>query len=675
MTRCDTWLKGLLRVAVLLWATATCTAQAAEPVEHFSDWPRIRSVVVSPSGQRLAMLLPGPAGFNRLGVIDLDPVGAPRIIESFGDADIRKVRWVTDDRLVYEAFQPGPVVVQGGGGAYAINHDATERRQLVALRSYTGNVSGTLIASRILPEGWVVDGALGDGSNDISVYRQVRDEKDDVKSNQLARLNTSTGALTKLSMGMPEGVRGWLLDAKNEPRVAWARLAGRYKVYSRASGSTPWVLLADFDQLDDAAFAPWMIEPDGGLLVTARRNDVTGLYRLDPATKDVQPAALVTVKGFDLKPERQIDLQSGRLLGVHFEADREVSYWFDTKLQRVQDAIDAALPGRSNRIYCGRCESQRFFVVRSRSDRQPGEYFVFDREATTLSPIGESRPWISEAAQGTRTFHRVVARDGLSIPVYATHPAGATDQHALPAVVLVHRGPWLRGSGREWSADAQFLASRGYRVIEPEFRGSEGYGQALFRAGWKQWGRAMQDDLIDAVQWATKAGWVDAGRVCIMGAGYGGYAALMGPIAHPGAYRCAISFAGATDIDLMYDITWGGSSDRAKRYTMPVLIGDPVKDAAALAAASPLKRASEIKVPVLVAYGGEDSRVPMTHAQQFIAAARRAGVDVEERAYLQEGHGFYRKENQADYYRRVEAFLAKALKPTPPQTAMLTTAP
>jgi dipeptidyl aminopeptidase/acylaminoacyl peptidase len=216
-----------------------------------------------------------------------------------------------------------------------------------------------------------------------------------------------------------------------------------------------------------------------------------------------------------------------------------------------------------------------------------------------------------------------------------------------------------------WDQEAQFLASRGYRVIEPEFRGSAGYGEKLFGAGIKQWGQAMQDDLVDSVQWAAKQGLVDDKRVCIMGASYGGYAALMGPIRHPGAYRCAISFAGVTDIELRYN-AWGSDlSNQSRRYTLPVLMGDPETDKDVLRTVSPLLRAGEIKVPVLLAQGAKDRRVPIEHAEKFVKAAKAAGVNVDYKVYHLEGHGFVIPADRADYYRRVEAFLAKHLAATP----------
>jgi dienelactone hydrolase len=651
--------------ASILMVLCTSGASAAAPsAEDFASPPAIESIVVSPSGRRMAILMPAASGRVRLGVMDLEPVAAPRVVAGFGDANITRVVWVNDNRLVFEAFREGAVIYDGGAGTFAVNHDGSEYVQLIAWRDHTDNI-GTLVTSRVLPYGWYLRSTIDDGSDDIVVRREVTDTVGDLTENLLSRLNTRSREKRSMSLGVPDGTRQWLLDRDKQPRVVVARRAGRNKVFWRAPQSSDWTEVADFDPLTEPGFTPRWIDDDGSILVTARRNsDTQGLYRFDPKTKQLDPQALVQVNGFDLNPVLATDSKTQRLLGLHIVADRPVSVWLDPTLQALQQSIDAALPsGRTNRLYCGRCESTPFFVVYSASDRQPGEYLLFDRAKGTLAGLGVAQPRVDEASQGRRSLHRVTARDGLSLPVYVTHPPAADPKQPLPAVVLVHGGPWIRGASLNWEADAQFLATRGYRVLETEFRGSEGYGFRHFKAGWKQWGAAMQDDLVDTVQWAAKQGLIDPSRVCVVGASYGGYASLMAPIAHPGVFRCAASFAGVTDIRLMYDIHWSDISEDSKRYGMPALIGDPRKDEALLAAASPLKRVAELKIPVLLTHGGNDRRVPIEHAREFARAARAAGLAIEFHEYPQEGHGFFSPANRADHYRRLEKFLEQALQP------------
>ena len=229
-------------------------------------------------------------------------------------------------------------------------------------------------------------------------------------------------------------------------------------------------------------------------------------------------------------------------------------------------------------------------------------------------------------------------------------------------MVLVHGGPYVRGSVWGWQSESQFLASRGYAVLEPEFRGSRGYGQAHYRAGWKQWGLAMQNDIADGVRWAAEQGTVDPKRVCIAGASYGGYATLMGLVRDPDLYQCGINWVGVTDINLMYDGHWSFDSDLGddwKKYGMPVLVGDQVKDAAQLKATSPIEQASRITRPLLLAYGGVDRRVPMYHGTKFRDAVKRTNQQVEWIEYQDEGHGWSLPKNRVDFWEKVEKFLDK----------------
>jgi dipeptidyl aminopeptidase/acylaminoacyl peptidase len=253
------------------------------------------------------------------------------------------------------------------------------------------------------------------------------------------------------------------------------------------------------------------------------------------------------------------------------------------------------------------------------------------------------------------------ARDGLDIPAYLTLPKGKEPKN-LPLVMLAHGGPWLHGAIWAWSAEPAYLASLGYAVLEPAFRGSTGWGTKLQVAGWKQWGRGMQDDLNDGVDWLVQQGIVDPKRVCIMGASYGGYAVLMGLARDPDRWRCGIEYVGVTDINLLFDVTW---SDMANsdyiRYSAKEMIGDPDKEAAMLKAASPLENAAKIKVPVLMAYGGEDRRVPLVHGEKMRDALRAQGTPVEWVVYAEEGHGFLLEKNLYDFYHRVATFLAQHL--------------
>jgi dipeptidyl aminopeptidase/acylaminoacyl peptidase len=254
---------------------------------------------------------------------------------------------------------------------------------------------------------------------------------------------------------------------------------------------------------------------------------------------------------------------------------------------------------------------------------------------------------------------RFNARDELPMTALLTTPRGATARN-LPTIVLVHGGPWVPGYQLAWDAEAQFFASRGYAVIQPNFRGTLGFGARHLLASFKQWGLAMQDDLADAAQWAIKQGITDPKRLCIYGASYGGYAALQGMVRNPELFQCAVSYVGLSDLQLFHSVTWSDTSDSDfTRFLLPVMVGDPDKDRAQLKATSPAQNADKIKGAVMIAHGAEDRRVPMIHAERMKAALEREGKTVEWLIKADEGHGFAKFENRVELYTRMETFLRR----------------
>jgi dipeptidyl aminopeptidase/acylaminoacyl peptidase len=376
---------------------------------------------------------------------------------------------------------------------------------------------------------------------------------------------------------------------------------------------------------------------------------------------------MVVTPGFNFQGMVLADAD-GAALGVRVVTDGESTVWFDPALKVLQEEADERFPGRINRISCRRCgQPDMTALVRSFSDRDPGQFWVYQAQPPdgekTWRGVGRARDDIQPSEMARMDFHRIQARDGRDLPVWVTKSADA--KVALPAVVLVHGGPWVRGNAWGWHAQAQFLASRGYAVIEPEFRGSTGYGQAHFRAGFKQWGRAMQNDVADALKWAQAQG-IASDKACIVGASYGGYSALMGLVNDPALYRCGVAAMAVTDLELLLNGSWwvdDDTSGEARKYRLPEMIGDPVKDAEMIAATSPVKQAARIKAPVLLAFGEDDRRVPLAHGKRMRDALREAGNEPVWVTYPGEGHGFGIVKNRVDFAERMAAFLATHLQP------------
>lgn len=662
----------LLVIAVLSFSQRVHARSPADiPVADFFRRPMLQSPTLSPDGTRVAMVVPGPDGRTVLAVADVSTPDKRTGIARFGDADVQRVWWVNDKRLLFNAIDyQSALGEQFGGGLYAVDTDGSDFVWLVG-RGALDESKGHM-ATRPLRWNHRLLTTLRDGSDDILVERLgVFHGDPDFLSSSPLRVNTRTRATQTLVQDAPPNAAQWALNAKGEPLsvLSTERDSGLARVWWRATANTPWTELASYDIHDPASLGlqPIAVGVDGQLLVRALRQDAArtaALYRYDPRARELSPQPLLALKDFDFDGTSLVfNRATGALVGAQYNSDAVGVAWLDPGLRDVQRRIDTLLPTTSNVFTCDPCTGQRRFVVVAWSDRQAPVYFVFDREVAgkdALKLLGASRPSMDSALMAVQDLERVPTRDGKSMPVYVTKPKG---KGPWPTMILVHGGPWVRGASWGWNSDSQFLASRGYLVVEPEFRGSTGHGHAWFFASMKQWGLTMQDDVTDATRWAIDKGLADAKRIAIAGASYGGYAAMMGLVKEPDLYRAGINWVGVTDIELMYSIGWSDLPQEWLRLGMPRMIGDPVKDRAQLRRTSPLHRASEITKPVLMAYGGMDRRVPLPHGTQMRDALIKSGkAEVEWVEYELEGHGFLLEKNRVDFWTRVERFLVEHLR-------------
>jgi dipeptidyl aminopeptidase/acylaminoacyl peptidase len=655
-------IRRLLATALLAGLALAQPAQAERPpIRDFFKTPAFQAPKLSPSGRYLAIRAAGADGRVRLAVIDLETLQPAKVVAGFSNADIGAHAWVNEDRLVFQIRSPQDGTQEViAPGLWAVNRDGGTSRQLI-LSDYTPKDStSSIVNDRRLEGNWTLASTVADGSDEVLVARQRWSSEPESVGLQLSRLNTRTGALRNLNTGLPDHVGEWLTDSSGEPRSVTSNQGGGSKIYLRQPDGQ-WKLWQDLKSYYDAQIEPYWFGTHGEMLGLKSFQGYAALFRIDPKTLEADAEPLLNLKGYDFNGSLIVDTPTQRLLGVQFETDAPGSAWFDPSMKAMQADIDAKLPSTANQIECQRCLEARYIVVTARSDQQPPVYFLYKPADKSLQVIARLRPEIKAAEMGQRDVYRIPARDKLELPVLVTQPPGKA-QGPRPAVVLVHGGPNVRGTHWPWEAQAQFLASRGYVVLEPEFRGSTGYGWKLFRAGWQEWGLAMQDDLADTLAWAVKQGWVDPKRVCIAGSSYGGYAALMGAVKQSDLFRCAVSWVGVTDLGLLSSIHWSDASEESRKYGMKPLIGDPLVDAERFKATSPLQRAKEIKMPLLVAYGGDDSRVPIKHGTDF-KAALRADQEIEWVVYPDEGHGWHDLKTHEDFWGRVERFLAKHLAP------------
>ena len=642
-------LAAALVVAAFLPASAP--ADGTVPVADFFRHPAYSTAALSPDGRYVALAAKGgPRGRIGLVVLSIDEPSRSRAIAGFANADVEAVWWLNERRLVFSVTDAESKFSDEIGQAlYAVDREGGEPRAIYQ-KQYLSDESRTAFHS--VPR---------DGSDDVILIRYDYNHRGQRTGTALFRVNTVSLEVDPLTFGAPDFVRRWAIDPAGRARAAVAVNEGRTRVYWKKSPAEAWTQVSEDDTYrGDDRFMPLAVDSTNTLYVARRErdDDTRKLWRYDMSAQQPKPALLLSLRGYDFEGGF-VMRADGRVVGIRYLTDARGTYWFDSSLRSIQEKIDALLPGLVNQVDCGSCSSPQVVLVRSWSDRQPAVYRIYDTRDNTLRAIAESRPWIDARRMARRELRRVPARDGLEIPVHLTRPIEPFAPG--PLIVLVHGGPFVRGGEWEWEAESQFLASRGYVVLEPEFRGSTGFGFRHFSAGWKQWGLAMQDDIADVTRWAVSHGLADAARICIAGASYGGYATLMGLARYPDLYRCGFQWAGVTDLDLMYTSRWSDMSEMSREYGMPALLGDRVRDARQLAETSPVNLAAKIRQPLLMAYGRLDRRVPIQHGARMRDALAPHNSRVEWIEYPDEAHGWWFEATEVDFWTRVERFLDKSL--------------
>jgi dipeptidyl aminopeptidase/acylaminoacyl peptidase len=640
-------------------------APARAPIEAFFANPVLAAPQLSPSGKYIALRASKQGSREYLVVVDL-ATDKTTVVAAYGNVDVARFQWVNDDRLLYDVTDKRlpPSSHDFANGLFAVNRDGSRAMQLADRNGYTpeGETGTRLPPRKLLP--WHTFMLRQRGAQD-SEYVYVESVRYDAVGRErqanLLRLNTLTGQAS--TVPGPDATASWMLDQNGEPRIATTESGNTATIHYRDPASGQWRVLSSSARfVGDVPLSPVGFGPDGTLYVAAHAgSDTSALHSFNLGTGKIDPEPLVRTAGYDFSGEL-ISTRS-KLLGVHLVTDAESDEWLDADMRRTQLQVDKLLPGTINLLSVASRAQTPWVLVTSFSDTIPATYLVYNSSTGEVKKIGASYPAIDSRQMGRQQPVRYKARDGMEIPGLLTLPPGGR-RGALPLVLLVHGGPFVHGASWGWDPESQFLASRGYAVLEPAFRGSTGLGTRHFAAGWKQWGLAMQDDLADGARWAIAQGIADPKRICIAGASYGGYATLMGLAKDPGLYKCGIDWLGVTDINLLYTGTWHDDSDLSdawKAYGMPVLVGDPVKDAAQLKATSPIEQAARIKQPLLLAYGRQDQRVPISHGKRFLAAVKQTNPNVEWVEYPEEGHGWAVPETRIDFWTRVESFLDRQI--------------
>lgn len=478
----------------------------------------------------------------------------------------------------------------------------------------------------------------------------------DADSGDVARVDARTGKKTTFRFPMRGKPVKWAFDRRGELRAMTLVNSEFWKDVSLVSnwyqpaGQAEWQKLAEFSIADEYWVPVGMSDRPDVLLVSSRmERDTYALFEYDTALRKM--GTMVASH-----PTQDILFFRGRhddlFHSVITQGMKPQTFWLDGTWAGLQNAVDKALPKRIN-ILSG--DEKNRILVYSYSDIDPGRYYVLQTQTMKLREVGRVREGSNPAHMLPMETLTYASKDGLKIPAYLTRPKILTEP--APAVLLIHGGPWVRDDWN-WNQDVQFLASRGYVVLQPQFRGSAGFGKKFETAGYGQWGKAMQDDISAGVDYLVQNKIADPARICIVGASYGGYAAMWGLARDPGLYKCGVSFAGVADIEYIFkasDVNY----DKVSRELMRSRIGDIRVNNQEFDSVSPLKHAGRITAPVLLMHGTEDHRVPLSHARKMKKALEQNQKSVELVEFQEEGHGLRYIRNKFVYYQTMAAFLDK----------------
>ena len=616
------------------------------PVEDFFKRSSLTGFQLSPDGKYLAAIAPVENRRN-LAVIDLETREA-RAVTNVQNRDIYAFTWANNDRLLYFMDKDGNESI----GIFAVNKDGSRPRTLI--QPAETQIRG---GSRIIRTASVIN-RLEDEEEFVLV--SVSRLYQDTVIQDVQKMNIMSGRSTMVERN-PGNVVGWITNRAGNVIGAVTLEDGETEVLYRKTPQDEWTNLIKFEEADGGFYPAWISKDGSRMYVSSNvtpegeNRDKAAIYRYDLENNTLgelifehDMVDVGVVAGSNISDD---------IVAVHYVAEKPGRHWVDPNWERILSPIEAAFPDKIVNV-SSVTDDEKLMVITVWDSRHPATYYLFDVENNAMEELAIAYDWLDPNDLGEMQPVTIEARDGLMLPAYLTLPPDS-DGKNLPLVVNPHGGPRARDT-YGFRPDVQLLANRGYAVLQVNFRGSTGYGQAFDKAGWKKWGLEMQDDITDAVMWAVDQGIADRDRICIFGGSYGGYATMAGLTYTPDLYQCGINYVGVTDIELLFE-TMPAAWRRAEA-SMKKQIGDPEADKEQLHDRSPINHVAAIQAPLLMAYGLQDPRVVIDHALDLEKELKRHEVDYELIIERREGHGFVRFENQVEFYTKVVDFLDKHLK-------------
>jgi dipeptidyl aminopeptidase/acylaminoacyl peptidase len=600
------------------------------PLQDFFKNPAMTGFQISPDGNSISFMQPYRSRMNVF--VQSRATGQTVRVTGETERDVDGHIWKGPNRIVYSKD------FMGDENYHLVSVDS-DGRNLVDLTPFE-KVRTEIIDARMDHDDEMIVRLNKRNPEVFDAYRL------DLKARQLTQIAENPGNIT-----------GWITDHDGRIRVAVATDGVNSSILYREDEMAPFktVVTTSFRE----SIQPLFFSFDNRKLYAISNigRDKSAIVLFDPATAREEGIVFQhrDVDVWDLEFSRRRKV----LTEVRFVTWKRERKHLDARIEAIYRDLESRLPGYEIDLRsCDRNES--IFIVAAWNDRTLGVRHLYDATTRELTKIAEIAPWLDENQLVEMKPISYQSRDGLTIHGYLTLPRNAGGK--LPLIVTPHGGPWSRN---EWGYDpeVQFLANRGYAVLQTNFRGSTGYGRKFWESGFKQWGKTMQDDVSDAVHYAIGEGIADPKRVCIYGVSYGGYAALAGLAFTPELYACGVDFVGVSNLfTFMKTIPPYWKPMLEMLYEM---VGHPDKDKALLAEASPALHADKIRVPLFIAQGEKDPRVNIEESNQMVAALGERGIAVDYMVKENEGHGFLNEENRLEFYEAMEKFLEKHLREGP----------
>ncbi len=634
--------------ALLLVLPVGAMAQVAKPydIEDFIRKQKFEDIKISPTGEYYAATV----RVERKTALAILRRADNKLMASMsipGDrTHVHDFWWTNNERVLISAAekigaleQPQPT-----GELYAVNSDGKKGEMLVGQRLQDAGAS-TLIKTKKseMVAADLVDDLRGDDKNVIISVSPF----DADPYTRVERMDVYTGRRVPITQAPVRNARFLTDNAGNVRFAVGSDTDLTERLYYREAEGKQWKLVNDTSQ-SSLTQHPLGFSPDDSIVYLQ-------------VEKETGPDAIIA---WDIAADKKTEVfrddntdpspiyVEGRLYGVRLMDGLPRTHFFDPQsaVAKLYRKLEKAFAGQRVDITSMTADGKNALVL-AYGDRNPGDFFIFDSTNNNAERLLSRKEWIDPQHAAEMKPVSFKARDGLDIQGYLTAPVGAEAKNA-PLVIFIHGGPYGIYDRWGFDQDTQMLAAHGYAVLQVNFRGSGNHGGAFLRAGKREWGGKMQDDITDATRWAIQQGIADPKRICLYGASYGGYASLMGAAREPELYRCVAGYVGVYDLPTMH--ADGDIRDRASGRSY---INEWIGPKDEVAKVSPNRLAAQIKVPVFLAAGGEDERAPIQHTEMMQKALRNAGVSVEAVYYPTEGHGFYKLENEREFYTKLLTFL------------------